>query len=140
LVKAWNPRAGHKPAFLDNFPPAFRPRVLNKIASILERFTPSLAAHDRRDDDIVKAVGASMPKLVSTLVDELPWIAIKYPNLSDTTIRHLLTAPHMGRKAAKSYKNLVQVRLAKGSNNLDEDFPLVPPLSLSLSVLFSISC
>jgi hypothetical protein len=136
-VRAWEPRVGRKPQFLENFPPSLRPTILNTLASLIEHYSPSLAAHPRREDELVDAIGLSMPKVLASLTEKLPFLRIKYPNLSASTLRHLFPAPHMGRNAAKAYKNLLEVHLSKGSNDLKEDSPHVRLLSLRSGTFIS---
>ncbi len=138
IVRAWDPGLKRKPNFLENFPPVARPRLLTSLASIVEVHTPGLAAHDKRDDNIRKAVGSKMPAILKSFLEQNPFVKIKYPSLSADTLRHLMTAPHAGRRAAASYKNLLQIKLAKGQNDLDENLPLVPPpFLMSLACPFS---
>jgi hypothetical protein len=89
---------------------------LNALASVIEDHTPTLSAHERREDEIVEAVGIVMPRVLKKFCEKVPFVKIKYPDLAVSTIRHLLPTPHMGRGAATQYKNFVEVRLAKGSN------------------------
>lgn len=99
--------------------------ILKSLSSIVETHSPSLSAHDKRDEDYLEAAGVEMPKILKTFLSSNPFIAIKYPNLHADTIRHLFTAPHYGRKAAEAYRGLINIRLAKGHNDLVEDLPLV---------------
>jgi hypothetical protein len=82
---------------------------------------------------MVKVIGVSAAELRDELVAALPWIKIKFPTLHEDTVRHLLSAPHAGRSAAKSYRQVVQVQMALGRNNLREVLPLVRALLTCLS-------
>ena len=119
-VTAYDPQLGRKPCFLESFPPSLRPRLLGSLSSITEAHSPGLSAHDKRNDDILTAVGASMPKILKDFLKANPFVAIKYPNLSESTLRHLMPAPHQGRNVAKTYKGLIDIKIASGRNDLDD--------------------
>lgn len=124
-VRAWVPDLKRKPCFLENFPPDLRSVILKTLESILAAKTPKLAAHEKRDDDVIRAIGTSSEGILKSFLKQCPFVKLKYKNLSSKTIRHLFTAPHQGRLAARAYKGLINVRLIKGRNDLEEDVPYV---------------
>jgi hypothetical protein len=123
LVRFYIPSLRHRPRFLESFPPALRPVIIQTLEGLCRRHSP--LAEPKRDSDIVRVVGLPAAQLRDELLEALPWIRIKFPTLHEDTVRHLLSAPHLGRATRTSYRSLVPVKMALGRNNLREDNPLV---------------
>lgn len=123
-VRAYAPagNGGHKPTFLEHFPPFARDDIVDTLSTIFREATP--IADDHRSTDVVTAPGITMGEAKEKLLTKLPWIRIKYPDgPHETTLRHLMSAPHTGRTSAISYSGQVRVKLALGQNNKRSDSP-----------------
>jgi hypothetical protein len=129
LVRSYVPSLGHRAQFLENFPLSLRSVIVETLHDIVSRHSP--LADPKRHSDVISVVGVTAGELRDELLQALPWIRIKFPNLHHDTVRHLLSAPHLGRLSKTSYRSLVPVKMALGQNNLREDNPLVRTLPRS---------
>ena len=124
-VRAWCPIASKKPSVLENFPPDLSDIILAKTLDILRRRSP-LNADKTREKAVLTAPGTSAPAINKDLLEELPWIAIKYPSgFSDDVIRYFLSAPNLSRCSKVKYRGYIKAKLAGGRNSLDPQLPRV---------------
>jgi hypothetical protein len=127
LVRAFDPRLGHKAAFMDSFPPLQQTAIRVALTNILKQYTPQ--SHRRRLSEVPEIAGVDMRAVRDALVATLPWISIKFPRLSADCVRRLLSAPHRGRNSAAAYREEVPAKLVKLRNDLQEDSDLVRPIA-----------
>jgi len=128
-LAAYAPNLGHKPKFLETFPPDLSALVVKTLKEIIDEYSPY--ASDDRESVVNLVPGVSIPQLTKELLKRLPWMRANrsYPNgPSEDVVAHLLSAPHKGRKASNQYREVVQTKLARGRNDGREYLPFVPLL------------
>jgi hypothetical protein len=130
-VAAWSPDASKKPTVLEDFPPDLAKLIIAKLFDIIRRRSP-LEADKSREKEVRKAPGVTAGDINRDLLEELPWISIKYPKgFSEDVIRHFLSPPNAARGAKSQYRGFVKAKLAGGQNTKDLKLPRVHLLTLS---------
>src|SRR5689334_12260245 len=88
--------------------------------------TPALAEKSRNTEVVranINRTGYDMTDFKKDFLELCPWVLVKFPSLHKSTLRHLMVAPHLGRKAAKAYRGLIKTKLVHGSNSLKDETP-----------------
>jgi hypothetical protein len=106
--------AAGRPSLWGSFSAEGRDAETNVVANVLEEASPK--AHRRRQTESI-IVGVTIAQIRGELLDKLPWLKDRAPELSETTIRHWFTPPHKGNKAASLYQCLFDARPARGTND-----------------------
>lgn len=114
------PRKSGRKFFLDTIEPKLRDRILELIRKLVEGHDP--AAHHRRRDSTVRIGPKSitMRAIMDRLRSEVPELFQQWPNLTETSVRHIFQAPNKGYASAKRYQGCVDAKRARTENNLVE--------------------